>query len=284
VRKLDLAGWSDFDGALQEINDARRKRAATSGRRFPDLLFRGLGNSTWGLETTLERSHPAERRDATLSLLKYYRKIGDAKPAIETFSGRRWDAFPEFPAFEKLVKDNFSTYTWLDMLLMRTPDIYEYLVYLRHHGFPSPLLDWSASPYVAAFFAFDSPHREAERVAVYAFLQDAIHGGSGDAHLFVVGPYLRSHPRHLLQQCRYSMCVAIDIGQDDYLFCPHQSGLSGAAGPEGELFEITIPVEDRLAALNHLDLMNINSFSLFGSDDSLVRTIARRELLFRDWL
>lgn len=284
MRKIDLGGWSDFDGALQEINDTRRKRAATCGRRFPDPLFRGLGNSTWGLETTLERSHPAERCDATPSLLKYYRKIGASKPAIETLSGLRWDKFPEFPEFEKLVKENFSTYAWLDMLLMRTPDIYEYLVYLRHHGFPSPLLDWSASPYVAAFFAFDSPPREAERVAVYAFLQDAIHGGSGDAHLFVVGPYLRSDPRHLLQQCRYSMCVAIDIGNDDYVFRPHHSGLSGATGPEGELLEITIPVEERLAALKQLDLMNINSFSLFGSDDSLVRTIARRELLFRDWL
>src|ERR1022692_3495007 len=99
VRKLELGGWSDFEGALQEINDTRRKRAATCGRHFPDPLFRGLGNSAWGLETTLERSHPAERCDATPSLLKYYRKIGASKPAIETFSGRRWDEFPEFPEF-----------------------------------------------------------------------------------------------------------------------------------------------------------------------------------------
>jgi len=47
------------------------------------------------------------------------------------------------------------------------------------------------------------------------------------------------------------------------------------------VFKITIPVTERLAALKHLDLMNINQFSLFGSDDSMVRTIARRELLFR---
>src|SRR5579871_975887 len=31
---------------------------------------------------------------------------------------------------------------------------YDYMAYLRHHGFPSPLLDWTRSPYVAAFFAF----------------------------------------------------------------------------------------------------------------------------------
>jgi hypothetical protein len=136
--------------------------------------------------------------------------------------------------------------------------------------------------YVAAFFAFDSPPRDAKHVAVYAFLRDTIYVVSSDAHLFFVGPYLRSHPRHLLQQCSYSMCVAVDPGNNDYVFRPQQSGLSNATGPSGELFTITIPVEERLAALKQLELMNINAFSLFGSEDSLIRTMARRELLFRD--
>jgi hypothetical protein len=29
--------------------------------------------------------------------------------------------------------------------------------------------------------------------------------------------------------------------------------------------------------------MNINSFSLFGSEDSMVRTVARRECFFENW-
>ena len=186
-----------------------------------------------------------------------------------------------FPEFEKLVEND--TFRWLDMLLSQIPEFYEYLAYLRHHGSPSPLLDWTASPYVAAFFAFDSPPREAKRVCVYALLQDTVQGGSSDAHFFVVGPYIQSHPRHLLQQCRYSMCVANDLANHDYLFRPHDSGLDDASGSEGELFKITIPSEERLAALKHLELMNINAFSLFGSDDSLIHTVARRELLFRDW-
>lgn len=281
MREIKLESWSDFEGALQEIRREREERSKQSGRSFHDPLFRGLGSSKWGLETTLERSYPSERCDETSSLLKYYRKMTVSKSAIETFSGRRWDKLPTLPKFEQLLTDD--AFRWLDMLLSEIPEIYEYLVYLRHHGFPSPLLDWTASPYVAAFFAFDSPPREAQRVCVYAFLQGTDPGGSSDAHFFVVGPYIQSHPRHLVQQCRYSMCVAHDRLNYDYLFRPHQSGLDYAAGSEGELFKITMPIEDRLAALKHLELMNINAFSLFGSEDSLIRTVARRELLFRDW-
>ncbi|HUE23908.1 MAG TPA: FRG domain-containing protein [Bryobacteraceae bacterium] len=279
--ELELKTWSEFEGALQTIDAVRQERMAKTGRTLRDPLFRGVGSSQWGLETTLERFYQSERSDPNPSLLGYYREIGACKPAIETFSGKRWDRLLELPDFEQRIKDSLTSSLWLDMVLMKTPEIYEYLVYLRHHGFPSPLLDWSASPYVAAFFAFDSPPKEAARVAVYAFLQDTACGGSADAHLFVVGPYLRADPRHQLQQCRYSICAALDRRNIEWVFVPHQSGLTDAAGLEGELFTITMPVDARLAALKQLELMNINPFSLFASEDSLVRTIARRELLFR---
>jgi len=41
------------------------------------------------------------------------------------------------------------------------------------------------------------------------------------------------------------------------------------------------PAAERLVALKELDLMNVNAFSLFGSEESLVRTVARRALLFK---
>jgi hypothetical protein len=49
---------------------------------------------------------------------------------------------------------------------------------------------------------------------------------------------------------------------------------------DGKALKFTIPAQQRLAALKELEAMNVNAFSLFGSEDSLVRNLARRELPF----
>lgn len=167
-------------------------------------------------------------------------------------------------------------------MFLSTADVYEYLVYLRHHSFPSPLLDWTDSPYIGAFFAFDqAPPRDAEHVCVYAFLRSRLSHGSSDRHFFIVGPYIRTDQRHYLQQCRYSMCVR-DNG-DDFSFLSHDEVLTDKNSHQGILFEFRIPVSERATALRKLELMNINPYSLFASEDALVRTIARREFYFKGW-
>lgn len=245
MQEIELKRWSEFDSAIQSLGRCREEREAQANRRLEDPLFRGVGSCDWGLQTTLERSYPSERSDETLDFLRYYRKAAASKPAIETLTKRRWSRVPDFGKFKRLLQRD--EYGWLDQFLGQRPAIWEYLVYLRHHGFPSPLLDWTASPYVAALFAFDSVAKDVKQVCVYAFLRDTIHVGSSGHHLFIVGPYLRSHRRHYAQQSRYSMCVRSQGA--GYQFCPHKDGMTDSLGPNGELFKFKLPAAERLPAL-----------------------------------
>lgn len=244
-------------------------------------MFRGLASSKWSLQTTLERYYEDEKVPNDPSFLGYYRRASlSPKSAVETLIGKRWDNFPDYGQVQNGLETN--SVGWLDLLLTGQPEIYEFFIYLRHHGFPSPLLDWTASPYVAAFFAFDTVNREEApaSVAVYAFVPGCSGGiFRSEQQLILVGPYGRSNARHLSQQSWYTWCVEKRV--PDYLIQPHDEVITEAAEPDGKVLKLEIPAAGRLVALKELDLMNVNAFSLFGSQDGLVRTVARRELLFK---
>jgi hypothetical protein len=49
-------------------------------------------------------------------------------------------------------------------------------------------------------------------------------------------------------------------------------------GEEDVVMKINIPMKERLKVLKLLDAHNLNAFSLFGTEESLVETMAIREL------
>lgn len=277
---VTLGSWNEFRDAILQLQE-RLKTQETNSRRMEQPLFRGLGNATWSLATTLERSLDA---GGVETLLTYYRRVSRCKPAVDSLTDRRFEDIPDWPAFEKLLQDNTSA--WLDQILSRSAAIYQFFIYLRHHGCPSPLLDWTVSPYVAAMFAFDSMDPSASHVVVHAYVRDSLQGFGSDAHLFVVGPYIATHPRHYLQQSRYSLCAGTLFnaggvqGRTDYKFLAHDDILARSTNQD-IVARILIPAEDRQLALTELDSMNINPYSVFGSEDALVRTVSRREMLLK---
>ena len=263
----DLNHWGEFEGALRELND-QFAREREEGRSVSKVLFRGQRRACWTLSTTLERYNPV-----SLSYSNYYRAISSAKPEIEAYSGRLWEIEP-ISDYEIRCRDSDSTFK----MMIDAPG-YEYMAYLRHHGFPSPLLDWSRSPYVAAFFAFRDVVESDDRVAIYGYRE---HAGTGkvtspsEPSIIMRGPYIRTHKRHFIQQCGYTVCGMFRDGQWRYV--PHDEAFMQSGDSQDVLWKCTLPSSDVTRVLDNLDEHNINAYSLFGSEDALMETMAAREL------
>src|SRR5277367_3076827 len=191
-----LADWSAFEDELQTL------RANHTNPASP-LLFRGQQDSEFRLTTTLERAGCEG-----MSFLDYCQLVNRIRPALETLTGANWESAQLTLQMEELLRNR----ELLSLRLFPPIDLYSYLVYLRHHGFPSPFLDWSHSPYVAAFFAFRDlgvrPHGgkpEQRSIYIYCEMPGGIKGGAvGEPTIRPIRPYVRSHPRHFRQHSDYT--------------------------------------------------------------------------------
>jgi hypothetical protein len=110
-------------------------------------------------------------------------------------------------------------------------------------------------------------------------------GGSGLPRLHRFGPNVKVHRRHVLQQSEYTMCLIFNIGRE-WRFAKHDEALRASHTVDGiqwnfDLTKFNIPSGERLKVLRLLDEHNLNAFSLFGSEESLMETIAMRKLTFR---
>jgi len=111
------------------------------------ILYRGQSNHSWNIKSSLER-HGIE----IIECERYYRIIDKYKPLINPLIENRYErkstrnGYPfDFKEYEKG--------SW------ELPEM-EYLAYLRHHGFPTPLVDLSSSCFVALFFACEDFNQE----------------------------------------------------------------------------------------------------------------------------
>ena len=253
--------WEDFindDSIDKQVHDV----SGSESFHISDTLYRGHKESEWDLLTTLERF-----TKATYSVGGYLALMISVSRIVESHTDRNWNIDCQNPF--AIESNNHEP-----------PPYCEFMVYLRHHGFPSPLLDWSRSPYIAAFFAFrDAIPKPETYVAIYSFVEWAGRAKGGIAshpQIWSIGKYIKTHKRHYLQQAEYTVCRR--MVEKDYLYCSHEDAMKDQHRKHDLCFKHLIPTTEKDKVLKVLQSMNINDYSLFATEDSLMRMLAIEEI------
>lgn len=154
-----------------------------------------------------------------------------------------------------------------------------FLNLLQHHGYPTPLLDWTYSPFVAAFFAYrkkQSSQAPSDKIRILHFDREAWMRDFAQLqvinfahpHFSVLEALAIENPRALPQQSLSTLTNIDDI--ESYVSrCEKKTG-------QKYLSAIDLPASQRREVMIELSLMGITAGSLFPGIDGACEELSGR--------
>jgi FRG domain len=235
-------------------------RDVAAGDEFKGWAFRGQSNADWPLYSSLSR------------YLMTYRVHKDAWPQQEARILR---------IFKR------KAHLLLDHLPGET-DSFEWLALMQHHGTPTRLLDFTWSPFVATFFAFE---RATSDVAVWALFPPGLSNrpirtlrASQRVEEDEIAPWVEGgYERHFLPNTHRIVVAGEPHRMNQRLIA--QSGTFVMPGTLNEPIEKLVSPSSviqfvlettsmRQRAMAELYHMNISNATLFPGLDGLARSLA----------
>lgn len=251
----ELPSWVDFVDFVRDPKES-----------WGTLIYRGQANANWKVTSTLDR---LEKRFPT-----------------QPYSGQD-DCFkvPRVPK-RKTQLDRFKEMA-RGRLSSLIPDIEEdeWWALAQHHGMATPMLDWTYSPFVALYFAFEEekcPNRAPAKRAVFALAHHLI--PADKTCLLHPKPFAPKWPGNYRLTNQGGLFLQMPQGThlEGYVnknFKSETYGLQagGKGNPHPNLilqkFIIPNSNKDRIECLRFLDYMNINRASLFPDLDGAAQYV-----------